>query len=147
VETASLRRLVDGPDRVHLPTWSIDLHCPYLRGGNNEEIFLVGSGDPTNAAAQTRFAAMLAAVAEADFGFRAGHIFPHGVGWNTSRVAERKSCGAWFALRPACALSATFEIPYGKCRGKPLTAASSRHFGALLARSLARSVAGRGAEA
>lgn len=145
VETVALRHLVDGTDRVHLPTWSIDLHCPYLLGGNNEEIFLVGSGDPRNAAAQTRFAATLAEVAEADFGFRAGDIFPHGVGWNTTPVAERKSCGAWFALRPACALSATLEIPYGKCRGEPLTAASSRRFGALLARSLARSVARRDA--
>lgn len=147
VETASLRRLVDGPDRVHLPTWSIDLHCPYLLGGNNEEIFLVGSGDPQNAKAQTRFAGVLAEFTEADFGFRATDIFRHGVGWNSSPVAERKSCGAWFALRPACALSATLEIPYGKCRGEPLTAESSRRFGAFLARALARSVAERGVEA
>lgn len=137
-ETTALRALVDQGARTALPTASVDLHCPWIRGHYNEHIYIVGSGEPERAAQQRALAAALAAETSPDalLGFGADDILPHGEAWNTNPITPRRNCGRWFAGRVGCRLSATFEIPYGLARGHAVTPASARRFGAALARAL-----------
>ncbi len=136
-ETTALRALVDAPNRVKLPTHSLDLHCPWLRGEWNEHIYIVGNADPACAFEQKRFAAILAGQPGERLGFAATDILPHGHAWNTTPPESLTSCGRWFAAREHCRLAATLEIPYGLARGHAVTPESARAFGATLAMSLA----------
>jgi len=137
-ETTALRARADA--LAHLPTYSIDLHCPWLRGEWNEHIYIVGNPGPDRAAAQARFASLLAEQPGERLGFAATDLLPHGQAWNTNPPERLTSCGRWFAARPPCRLAASLEIPYGLARGRAVTPESARAFGASLALALARFV-------
>jgi hypothetical protein len=122
--------LMASPPRKGLPTHAIDLHCPYVRGDNNEHVYIVGSPDPANAASQKEFAAILASIPGGPgLGFTADDILPHGTAWNTAPPEPRTSCGRWFSGRAQNRLAATFEIPYGAARGNPVVPQTARAFG------------------
>lgn len=136
-ETVAIRALVDGPERQHLPTYTLDLHCPYVRGNWNEHIYLVGSGITERASEQQRFTQILAAESGELLGFQASDLLQHGTEWNTASPLITNSCGTWFGARSQCRLAATVEIPYGLARGNLVTAETARAFGARLATALA----------
>lgn len=137
-ETAALRELA--------PKWSdgklhvtLDLHCPWIRGKHNEEIYIVGSSDERIWAEQQRFGKILEEVRRGPLPYRAADNLPFGAAWNTgTNYSKGTSCSRWAAGLPSVKLAASFEIPYANARGVAVTADTARAFGSDLAHALCR---------
>jgi len=137
-ETAALRELV--------PKWSdgklhvaIDLHCPWIRGKHNEEIYMVGSPNPRIWAEQQRFGKVLEGVCQGPLPYRAEDNLPFGVAWNRGTNFEQgKSCSRWASELPSVRLATSFEVPYANARGTEVMPDSARAFGQDVARAMCR---------
>jgi len=140
-ETAALRELV--------PKWSngklhvtLDLHCPWIRGKHNEEIYIVGSPDQRIWAQQQRFGKILEQTKKGPLPYRAEDNLPFGKAWNKgSNYSKGRSFSRWAGGLPAVRLAASFEVPYANARGAEVNANSARAFGRDLARALGRYLA------
>ena len=127
-----------------VPEWSggklrlaLDLHCPWIRGGHNEVIYLVGSPDARIWHEQQRFGRTLERVLAGPLKYRAADNLPFGKSWNTARnFADGLSFSRWAAGLPGIALAATIEIPYANASGCEVNPASARAFGHDLARAI-----------
>jgi hypothetical protein len=137
-ETAALRELV--------PKWSdgklhvtLDLHCPWIRGRHNEEIYIVGSSDETIWAEQQRFGSILEEVRDGPLPYRADDNLPFGTAWNKgTNYSKGTSCSRWAGGLSSVKLAASFELPYANARGAEVNADTARAFGKDLARALCR---------
>jgi len=134
-EVAGLKQLV--------PEWSggrlrlaIDLHCPYIRGGNNQEIFFVGGPDQKMAERLVAFSQLLVSVQTGPLKYDSKHNIPWGQSWNN--MIEARSFGRWAALQPGIDLATTLETPYADVGGKPVTVESARAVGADLSTTVER---------
>lgn len=122
------------------PTWRgrrrlfLDVHCPWIRGGLNEELQVVGAR-PQWESEHARFFAHLERSQRGELRFRASNYLPHGVGWNqgTGHTSTRY---AHEVLGFPCA--PVLEIPYAVAGGQTMTAAAARSFGHDLARAAGR---------
>lgn len=132
--------------RNFVPQWSntklkvfLDLHCPYIRGNNNEVIYLVGSSDSAIWREQQEFAKILESVREGELPYSAKSSLPFGTGWNTAaNYGQSKSSSRWAGEQPGVRLAATIEIPYANVGTTVVTADNARAFGHDLARALRR---------
>jgi hypothetical protein len=132
--------------RNFVPQWSnaelkvfIDLHCPYIRGNNNEVIYLVGSSDPAVWRQQQEFAKILESVREGELPYWAKSSLPFGTGWNTAaNYGKEKSSSRWAGEQSGVRLTTTIEIPYANVGTTVVTADNARTFGHDLARALRR---------
>jgi len=130
--------------RRFVPQWSrgqldvlLDLHCPYIRGKNNEVIYLVGSSDPAIWKQQQKFAAILESVKTGSLPYAAQSSLPFGKDWNTAKnYGEQKSSSRWGAEQPGIRLATTIEIPYANVGDTIVTADNARAFGRDLALAL-----------
>lgn len=127
--------------KAFAPRWSqgkcrvaLDLHCPYIRGSRDENIFLVGQPDAKVNAQIERFSALLAEACTGPLRYQPRFNIPFGTGWNTEQ--EPKMCSRWMATLPGIALAATLEFPYATAGGQEVNAASARRFGQDLARAI-----------
>lgn len=136
--------------RAWAPAWAggrlraaIDLHCPYLRGGDfNERIYMVGSDVPEIWEQQQAIGRMLEKVRQGPLPFRVADCLPYGKGWNTAQnYAAGTSFGRWVRGLPGLRLFTTFEIPYANVAGVEVNADSARAFGRDIFRALARYLA------
>ncbi len=119
------------------PTVVLDLHCPWIAGKNNENIYLVGCEGDEHAAAQKRFSAMLEAVARGPLPVPASGYLPHGVDWNTgANFALGRGLGRYGWTLPGATLSASIELPYANVGSAEVNADSARAFGEDLARAM-----------
>ena len=132
--------------RNFVPQWSktklkavIDLHCPYIRGNNNEVIYLVGSSDSAIWRQQQEFAKILESVRKGELPYWAKSSLPFGTSWNTAaNYGKYKSSSRWAGEQPGVRLAATIEIPYANVGTTVVTADNARAFGGDLARALRR---------
>lgn len=121
-----------------LPTWrgrpamSLDLHCPWVRDGRNEAIFLVGIAPPQQTE-QTRFGAILARTQHGELRYDPKDDIALDEGWNTGPADTSQ---AWIGRRLAFAFAGTLEIAYGVAGGKIVTAENVRAFGRDLGRAI-----------
>ncbi|MEX0744083.1 MAG: M14 family zinc carboxypeptidase, partial [Phycisphaeraceae bacterium] len=115
---------------------TLDLHCPWLRGEHNEDIYIVGSSNPAVWREQQAFAAHLERVNDSPLPYEAAKTLPHGQAWNVGGSAEPTSFGRWSANVAGAPLAATIEFPYALAGGATITADAARAFG----RSVARAV-------
>lgn len=129
--------------KVFAPRWSqgkcrvaLDLHCPYIRGLRDENIFLVGQPDARINAHIERFSAVLAAACTGPLPYDPKFNIPFGTGWNTEQAPRMFS--RWAATLPGVALAAMLEFPYATAGGKEVNVASARRFGQDLARAVRR---------
>ncbi len=129
--------------KAFAPHWSqgkcrvaLDLHCPYIRGQRDENIFLVGQPDARINAHIERFSALLAEACTGPLPYHPKFNIPFGTGWNTEQAPRMYS--RWAATLPGMALAATLEFPYATAGGKEVSAASARRFGQDLARAIRR---------
>ncbi|MHC4537477.1 MAG: M14 family zinc carboxypeptidase [Planctomycetota bacterium] len=130
--------------RNFVPQWSntklkvyIDLHCPYIRGNNNEVIYLVGSSDSAVWRQQQKFAKILESVREGELPYSAKSSLPFGTAWNTSvNYGQFKSSSRWAGEQPGVQMAATIEIPYANVGTTVVTADNARAFGHDLAPAL-----------
>jgi len=128
--------------RDFVPRWSegrlrvaLDLHCPHIRGTNNEWIYFVGGQDAGDWERTGRLAAILERIRESPLPYRAEDNLPFGKAWNTDS-GPLKSFARWATELAGIRVASTIEIPYANARGAEVTPASARDFGRDLARAL-----------
>jgi len=131
----AVRDLVVGRLSSRTIAFALDLHCPHIRGPNNEHIYFVGGPEPENWARVGRVARVLEAVQEGPLRYRAADNLPYGQAWNTEEGPPR-SFGRWAASQPNVRVGTTIEIPYANVGETTVTAANARAFGHDLARAL-----------
>jgi len=127
------------------PAWSggrlriaLDMHCPYIRGGTNEQIFFVGGPSKANWERIRRFGQALKAAQSGALRYSGNFDIPHGVSWNKTAVGP---CGKWAERLAGVRVATTIEIPYARAGGKDVTPQTARTFGAAIARAMRRFLA------
>jgi hypothetical protein len=135
-----------GALRELVPRWSedklriaMDLHCPYIRGGRNETVFLVAPPGEQLWENLQRFASMLESLPPRGLPYEAKNNLPFGREWNTpERRGPGLSMSGWAAEIPGIQIATTLEVPYANASGTAVTPDSARVLGRDLARALSR---------
>ncbi|HNT87607.1 MAG TPA: M14 family zinc carboxypeptidase, partial [Candidatus Hydrogenedentes bacterium] len=138
-ETAALRTLARNWSNGKLLI-ALDLHCPYLRGIHNEDIYIVGSRSEVMWEQQQALGVLLEKSNRSGaLPYLAAHNLPHGKSWNQPRnYAAGRSFGRWAEGIEGLRLAASFEIPYANAGGRAVTPDSARAFGLSLAKAVRR---------
>ncbi len=135
-EVAALRTLArtwaDGRLRV-----AMDLHCPYIRGPHNEDIYIVGSASEAMWEQQRLFGSLLELLNTGPLPYLASSNLQHGESWNqTTNYSTGRSFERWSEGIDGLRLSAGMEIPYANAGGAEVTPNSARAFGGAIALAL-----------
>lgn len=120
------------------PEVILDIHCPWLRGGNtNETIYIVGV-EPLHAQKQIAcFSAILERESESGIPFCQSDNVPFGSLWNTKEnYLQGQTLSKWACRLPRQPLTASMEIPYANAGGLTLTPDLWRAFGKALWRTI-----------
>ena len=135
-ETAALREFVPGWSGGKLAL-ALDLHCPHIRGGTNEKIYLVGSENPAWAKEQDRFSRLLEKSITGPLPYKASNDVAFGTEWNTAKSYTAGLSGSrWAGGLPGVKLATTFELPYANSQGAEVNPSSARAFGRDLATAI-----------
>lgn len=126
--------------REYVPAWSegrlrftLDIHCPHIRGGDNERIYQVGHPDPAVWAEQQRFAKVLAAIPNLPLPYAAANDMPFGESWNkASNYTAGAGIFTWAAGLEGVRCATAMEIPYANAGEVTVTPENARAFGAAL---------------
>jgi dienelactone hydrolase len=127
--TAALRQKIPawGDGRLKI---ALDLHCPWIKGENNEWIYMVGKEDEGMAAAQQAFNKLLEHHANGELRYRGSDFLPWGTAWNTAKnTTKGKSFGQWASGIEDISLVTTIEFPYANVLGGMVTKDNARAFG------------------
>lgn len=123
------------------PRWSegrlrvaLDLHCPYIRGRRDEQIFLVGNPEREIQKEIDRFAEILQKKAQGPLPYKAQNNLPFGLEWN--QETEPRMFSRWASQLDGVQMACTLEFPYACAGGQEVNPASSRAFGEQLASAL-----------
>lgn len=123
------------------PRWSegrlrvaLDLHCPYIRGGRNEQIFLVGGPESKIQKEIDRFAEILHGKARSPLPYDSQNNLPFGLEWN--KEVEPRMFSRWAAQLEGIQMACTLEFPYACAGGQVVDPSSGRVFGRQLAAAL-----------
>jgi hypothetical protein len=135
--------------REQVPRWSegklrvaLDLHCPTLRGGGNEQLVFVGGANTNIWREVGRFTKILEATQTGPLRYTSKNNLPFGQSWNTTaNYKGGTSFGRWAAMLPGIRCVATLETPYANAGGVAVTDESARVFGHDLARALQKYLA------
>lgn len=130
--------------RERLPAWSagklrfaLDMHCPSIRGGINEAVYLVGGPDATSWEKVGRFCKLLESVQSGPLVYQSKNNLPFGQGWNNkASYIKGKPFSHWAIEAAGAAAATTIEIAYANAEGKLVTDESARALGQDLARTL-----------
>lgn len=135
---ASVRAL-----KALVPAWSdgartvaLDLHCPYLKGGDtNEEVYFVGSADEANWQRTQEFCETLEEVQRGPIRYSQSSNVPYGTAWNVRETGIADSCSSWMASQRTVHFATSIEIPYANAGGLEVNARTARACGRDLARA------------
>lgn len=116
-------------DRVAL---AFDLHCPWMRYGRNEEIFLVGSPHPWQTE-QDRFSQVLERTQQGELRYCRANDIGCDVEWNQG---SNPTSTRWTWMNSSAAFAAAIEFPYALAGGQAVTADGARAFGRDIARAV-----------
>jgi len=124
-----------GEEHMHL---AFDLHCPWIRGSHNEDLYFVGGPDTSIWERVMRFSHVLSTVRNGPLPFEVSHNLPFGQGWNTLEGAAvgSRSCSNWTSSLPGIHFGTTLEVPYANAGGAVVTPQSARALGHDLADAL-----------
>ncbi len=130
--------------RAWVPEWSqgrlafaLDMHCPWIRGEHNEDIYFPGSEDQRNWAEILKFAGLLEKVNLGPLPYSTANNIPFGTAWNTAaNYTQGMSFARWAAGLPGTRAAGTIEIPYANGGSVDVTATSARALGHSLAAAL-----------
>lgn len=134
--------------RAYIPVWSngkliaaMDLHCPWIRGKEHEQIHLVGLEDTNVALEQSKFSGFLqkSALQESlePLPYDSSYNLPFGTAWNTSaNYTKGKSMARWATELSGMKLATTLEFPYANASGTTITQKNARIFGHTIAHAL-----------
>jgi hypothetical protein len=134
-EVKALREWVASWLEPDKSTFVFDLHCPWIRGGRNEEVYFVGGENQDIWQRVMEFSSVLQDVQNGAIPFRAVNNLPYGCEWNTgANYGTGKSCSKWTDSLPDIHLVSGLEIPYAN--DVPMTPQNARELGRDLARAL-----------
>ncbi|WP_232834870.1 M14 family zinc carboxypeptidase [Pleomorphovibrio marinus] len=138
--TAAIREQV--PEWVGDTPWiGVDLHNPWIKGENNEWIYLVGNANPNVEKAQKELVDILVKEIRGPLKFsREEGFLPFGTAWNTGTNYDQGASFAQWASQyegKGLLLTTTLEFPYALNHGQVITAATARAFGSDLIHALA----------
>lgn len=135
IETRAIMTLVER-EQQHL---MIDLHCPWLRGKDNEAVYFVGKNNPRLQAGIERFSQLLSEEAPPQAPHFTSDDIPFGSSWNTgSNYAQGKGFTLWAGENSWEPDSMSVEIPFATAHGQPFDRAGARDLGRAFARSICR---------
>ena len=140
-ETALLRSTVQSLQ----PALLLDFHGPYLRGSQNDSVFLVGSRFPRVVEAQKRLLEAWSMARKGRLRITGEDLFPHGKEWNCSDFTPDDplcSCATWANHTQSAKIAFTVEVGYGEIKGVHALEADYRTLGAELAEALAEYLKG-----
>lgn len=134
--TAAIRKLV--------PAWSggrlcfaMDMHCPWIRGQHNEDIYFPGGPEPDNWARVVHFGEVIERVQKGPLVFSTKNNLPFGQAWNVAgNRTQGWSFGHWAGTLPGIRVAASIEIPYANASGVAVTQETARLFGHDLAQAI-----------
>lgn len=136
-EVAALRELA--------PRWSdgqlvfyLDMHCPWIRGDNNEFIYLVGDRGEACWSEVQRFSDILESCWQGPLPYFRANNLPYGKSWNVSDGSGRLHATEWAVGLPGMHFSSTMEIPYANVSGVAVTPENARLFGRDIVAALRR---------
>ncbi len=122
-----------------LDVW-IDLHCPWIRGGENEYVYspLKKDVNNRNGAAALTFDAILEQLQCGSLNYKASDDLPYGQSWNTGGNYEAGWSSINWAINtlPVIKLGHTFEIPFANANGAVVTPDKVRDLGRDIAKTL-----------
>jgi len=117
--------------------FALDMHCPYIRGEQDEFIYFVGSPNQENWERVKRFSGVLETVQTGPLVFSSENNLSFGQAWNTcGNYHPGKSFSRWAAGLPGIFIGTSIEIPYANASGQAVTAETARAFGRDLAYAL-----------
>ena len=133
--------------REFVPKWSdgkleftLDMHCPALKGSDHEKIHFVGGRDKRIWEETLQLSQILERVRTGPLPYHAADNMPFGVSWNTAKntPGSQKSFSMWASELPGIRLATSIEIPYANAGGETVTVDSARALGADLGRAIRR---------
>lgn len=138
--------------RQWAPAWSagrlafaLDMHCPWIRGEHNEDIYFPGGEEPRNWAQIVKFAKLLEALNRGPLPYSTKNNIAFGTAWNTAaNYTQGMSFARWAAALPGIRAAGTIEIPYANCATVDVTPAAARALGHSLAAALRDYLRGAG---
>jgi len=127
--------------RSWVPTWAenklviaLDLHCPWIKGNDNENIYIVGSSNENLAAQEKLFCSLLKTCNKGELKISEKIYYPSNYGWNTSaNYKDGLSFVKWASSLYSVKLSCSIEFPFGSNEGQTITQENTRVFGEDLA--------------
>jgi hypothetical protein len=129
-----------------VPRWSggrvrfaLDMHCPDLRGAEDQEISFPGGRNQQIWKQVEHFSRILESVQSGPLPFSSRNNMPFGTSWNkpdNQKPGDGEASSGWASELPGIWLAATIEIPYASAGGKPVTPDSAKALGFDLARAL-----------
>lgn len=130
--------------RNWIPFWSekkmviaMDLHCPWIKGDNHENIYVVGSEDEKKADQEKLFCRILKTTNNSELKVSDKIYLAYGKYWNSaSNYTEGFSFGKWVSTIEGVKLSVSLEFPYANNEGQTINQINSRAFGTDLAKAL-----------
>lgn len=131
-EVRALKKLV-GKWLNNKTFFAMDLHCPWLKSGMNEQVYFVGQRSGKNWKQTLNYSRILEKTNKGQVVYFAKDNLPYGVGWNTGISAN---FSRWAASLPKAVFAATVEIPYARAHGKEITPAQAREFGEYIAKAI-----------
>lgn len=115
---------------------AMDLHCPWIGGGWNDEIFFVEGPYAACNRAIHRTGDILERVQHGPLRYERKNDIPFGFDWNKRDPSDQSSFARWvrsLSDRPA---AMTLEFPYSQAGGRAVTPENARAFGADLASAI-----------
>jgi hypothetical protein len=135
-ETKALKKVAPtwGKGKLHV---TFDLHCPWIRGKYNSDIYAVGCREQDIWARITDFCRILERVSTPAAPYQEKNNLPFGTAWNTGvSSSEGLSCAGWGRTLPDIDFGASFEIPYARFSDVDVTKEGAREFGENLMKAL-----------
>lgn len=134
-ETRAIMNLV----QQRKPTLIFDLHCPWLRGGWNEHIYMVGRQNKYLQQGIDRFSEILEQFSPPSMPYKKADNIAFGQAWNTAANYDEGNgmpIAFWGGTLPWKPYVLSMEIPFANVRERTITQDDARLFGNALARSI-----------
>ncbi len=111
----------------------LDLHCPWIRGGRNSELFFVGIEAPQSEELE-RFSSLLERSQRGGLRYSVASNIAFGVAWNQGGGHNARR---YFQQNFPVRFASTLEVPYALAGGEMMTPQRARAFGHDVARAIA----------
>ncbi len=131
-------RAIQSLIQTEKPVFILDLHCPWIRGGDsNERPYMVGTANAGMSRAMERFGTILEAESRPEVPYRKADNIPFGTGWNKAENYTQGMTVKHFAQDlPYVACAQTLEIPFANFGDRTVDHASMMLFGECIARAI-----------